>query len=48
MNCFRPSFLFALILFLPAKAFGDPREALIAGIDDRYEQDKEIAFSIWE
>jgi aminobenzoyl-glutamate utilization protein B len=48
MNCFRPSFLFALILFLPAVAFGDSREALITGIDDRYEQDKEIALSIWE
>lgn len=48
MNCFRPSFLFALILFLPAVAFGDSREALITGIDDRYEQNKEIALSIWE
>ena len=48
MDRFRPSFLFALILFLPALVFGDSREALISGIDDRYEQDKKIALSIWE
>lgn len=48
MNRFRPSFLFALILFLPALVFSDTREALITGIDDRYEQDKKIALSIWE
>ncbi len=40
---FRPSFLFALILFLPALVFGDSREALITGIDDRFEQNREIA-----
>ncbi len=45
---FRPSVFFALILFSPALVFGQSREAMVTTIDDRYEQDREIALNIWE
>jgi hypothetical protein len=48
MICFRPSVLFALILLYPTLVFGDSREAMISAIDDRFEQNLEIALSIWE
>ena len=45
---FRPPAFVALILFLPALVFGDSRQALISAIDDRFEQNREIALNIWE
>ena len=44
----RPSIFLALILIYPALAFSDSREAMISAIDDRFEQNREIAHSIWE
>jgi len=43
----RPFVLFALSLLAPALSFGDSRDSLIATIDDRYAQDREIALDIW-
>lgn len=48
MTCSRHSAFFSLILILPALVFGDSRDALINGIDNRFEQNREIALSIWE
>ena len=48
MICIRPSVLFALILLCPPLVFGDSREAMISAIADRFEQNREIAHSIWE
>jgi aminobenzoyl-glutamate utilization protein B len=48
MNYFRPFAFFALILFLPSLGFGDSRDAMVAAIDDRFEQNREIALNIWE
>lgn len=48
MICFRYSAFFVLLLLAPLLATADSREALIAGIDDRFEQNREIALSIWE
>ena len=50
---FRSSAFFALILLFPillfpAMVFGDSREALISAIDNRFEQDREIAHTIWD
>ena len=39
---------FTLILIFPTLGFGDSHGALIASIDDRYEQSREIALNIWE
>ena len=47
MTHYRPSLLSALILFLPVLVFGDSREALVSAIDDRFEQNREIALNIW-
>lgn len=44
----RPFAFFALILLFPILGFGDSREALTSAIDDRFEQDREIAHSIWD
>lgn len=44
----RLSAFFTLILFLPALVFGDSRDALISEIDERYEQNRDIALSIWK
>lgn len=48
MNCIRPSAFFALILILPALVFGASRESLISAIDERFEENREIALDIWE
>ena len=48
MICIRISAVFAMILLLPALVFGDSRETLISEIDKRFEQNREIALSIWE
>jgi len=44
----RPSAFIALILLVPVLAFGDSRESLITGIDGRFDQNREIALTIWE
>lgn len=38
---------FVLVLFFPALVFADSREALISGIEDRFDQDRDIALEIW-
>jgi len=48
MICIRISAVFAMTLLLPALVFGDSREALVSEIDERFEQNREIALSIWE
>lgn len=48
MNYFRPLALFAIILLAPSLVLGDSRDALISAVDDRYQQDRDIALSIWD
>jgi len=43
-----PSAFIALLLLIPGLTFGESREMLIAGIDNRFDQNREIALSIWE
>ena len=45
---FRPSVFLALILFFPLLVLGDSRDAMVSAIDDRFEQNREIALNIWE
>ena len=44
----RPSAFVALLLLVSGLAFANSREMLITGIDDRFQQNREIALSIWE
>jgi aminobenzoyl-glutamate utilization protein B len=48
MICIRPSALLLMILLVPTLVFGDSRDALVSGVDERFEQNREIALSIWE
>ena len=45
---FCSSVFFASILLLPTLVHGDSRQALVAGIDERFDQNRDIALSIWE
>jgi len=48
MKRFPPSVFFALVVLFPVLVFGDSRATLVAAIDDRYAQDREIALTIWD
>lgn len=43
----RPFVLIAILLLAPVLSFGDSRDSMIATIDDRYDQNREIALDIW-
>lgn len=45
---FHSATIFAFILLVPALVLGDSRQAMITGIDERFEQNRDIALNIWE
>ena len=44
----QPAVFFALILFFPLLVLGDTRAEMVSAVDDRFEQNREIALDIWE